>query len=162
MEETINETAVWDRVTAASRAGNKGEAQSTGSIGSELLAAMERKQNASAAYRKLLSHCGGEGQRTLRKILSQEQQMLQQLFAMYFFLTGQRPCLGQLSVAGRRESMAEGLRRMMQDEELSAGRFEALAARATGETREALLEFCRQERQHFHLLLSLLGQCLER
>lgn len=161
MEEKINETAVWERVTAASGAKNRGEGPNTGPIGPELLTAMEHKENAAAAYRQLLSRCGGAGQRTLRRILSQEQQGLQQLFALYYFLTGQRPCLGQLTVARPQESLAKGLQRMMREEELSAGRLEALAARSTGQTQALLLELCHQEQLHFRLLLKILGCCMD-
>lgn len=161
MEEKINETAVWNRVTAASREGSKTPESETGPIGPELLAAMERKQSAIVRYRQLVSRCNGEMQRVLRKILQQEQQQLRLFSALYYFLTGERPCLGQISMQNRRESIADSLRRMMQGEELSAGRLEALAARSTGEVREALADLCRQERQHFHWLLPLLGQSIE-
>lgn len=158
MEEKINETAVWNRVAAASRDGSSAPEHAVSPIGPELLAALERKQGAAASYRQLLSHVSGESQRVLRKILLQEQQQVRVLSALYYFLTGRRPCLGASAPQRRRESIPDGLRRMMQGEELSAGRFEALAARSTGEVREALTELCRMEQQHFHLLLPLLGQ----
>lgn len=160
MEEKLNEAAVWSRVTAASREGP--ESRDTGPIGPELLAAMERNQAIAGSCRQLLSRVGGEQQRGLRLLLQQAQQCGRALAALYYFLTGQRPCLSQSPQQPRREAPADGLRRMMQQAELEAGRMEALAARSTGEAREALLTLCRQQRQQFHTLLGLLGLLVER
>ncbi len=161
MEEKLNETAVWSRVTAASREAGNAQPE-TGPIGPELLAALERKQAAVGACRQLLSRCGGEGQKVLRRMLQQERQQAGTLAALYYFLTGQRPCLSPAGEQIRRESLADGLRRMMQTAELSAGRLEALAQRSTGEVQTALMALSGQERQLFHQLLSLLGQHMDR
>lgn len=162
MEEKINEAAVWNRVSAASRSGEPGRGKSSGDgpIGPDLLDAIARERETAQEYRRLALRAGAEGQRVLRKISAQEQQHGQTLGALYFFLTGQAPQIKPIQPQNRQESFREALRRQMQSEELVAGRYEALAARSTGEVRQVLLQISQEERQHFHLLLGLLKTAL--
>ena len=160
MGESIHDSAVWERVTAASRSEQKGE-MDTGPIGPELLAAIERAQTAASDYRNLMSRAPAGLQPQLRTAIRQKRQQVRDLSALYFFLTGQRPALSGAARQARRESLPDGLRRMLQGEELTAGRLEALAARSTGEAQEALRTQCIRNRQLFHQLLPLLGQSIE-
>ena len=161
LQESIHETAVWDRVTAASR--NAAEkAPVPAPIGPELLSALERLQAIRQQYFSLRSRSGGELRQGMQEVLRRNQALIRTLSALTFYLTGRRPALTPASPAGTtRESAAESIRRLLREEELSMGRLESLAARSTGETRETLLLLSRQCRQQFQALLALLGRALE-
>ena len=166
MAETINEAAVWDRVSAAQRSAETdckkcGGGNETGPIAPDLLQSMTKERETAQDYRNLSSRAGAEGQRILRRIAAQELQHSQTLGAVYFFLTGQTPQPPQAQRAQtRQESFREALRRQMQSEELTAGWYEALSARTTGEVRQVLLKIAQEEQQHFHMLLGLLKSSL--
>ncbi len=157
MEETLNESAVWNRVTAASRSDGGADA---GPIGPELLAALERQRDMAYACRALLGCCGSDSRQAMRQLVSLQLQQARGLSALYFFLTGQRPCLPERKEPSRRETLSDGLRRVMQASELHAGRLEALAGRSTGEVRQGLGDLCLRERRCFHQMLALLGHIL--
>ena len=161
MQESIHETAVWDRVTAAAR--NAAEKPAApGPIGPELLSALERLQAIRQQYFSLRSRSGGELRQSMQEVLRRNQALIRTLSALTFYLTGRRPALTPASPAGTaREPAAESIRRLLREEELSMGRLVSLAARSTGETRETLLLLSRQCRQQFQALLTLLGRALE-
>lgn len=162
METPINESAVWQRVTAAAQGAAAGGQPGTENapVGPELLEAMGRKRRDSQSYRRLAARTGGQIQRTLRQLSEQAEREEKTLGALYLFLTGQRGTVKspQTSDAEGRESNRDVLRRMMQRAELSAGRYEALANRTSGEVRLALMELAEAERSSFHTLLRLLRE----
>ena len=163
MEQKINEAAVWDRVSAAARSAEPDRGRTgrdTGPIGPDLLEAMGRERTAAQEHRQLAGRAGAEGQRVLRRIAVQEEQHSRTLGALYYLLTGQLPQTQTVQVSARQEGFREGLRRSLQSRELTAGRYEALAARTTGEVRQALIQLAQEEAQHFHMLLGLLKGCL--
>ncbi|MBQ9269567.1 MAG: hypothetical protein IJ206_08640 [Oscillospiraceae bacterium] len=161
MQESVHESAVWDRVTAASR--NAAEkAPAPAPIGPELLSALERQQVIRQQYLSLRSRTGGEFRQSTQEVLRRNQAQIRTLSALYFYLNGRRPALTPASPAGTtREPAVESIRRLLREEELSMGRLESLAARSTGETRETLLLLSRQCRLQFQALLTLLGRALE-
>lgn len=159
--QSINESAVWERVTAASHSGD-GPASPAAPIGPELLSALEREQESIRRYQALLPRVGGEEQRILREVLQLSRQQYRDLSALCYFLTGSHPALSPAApVKTARQPLRETLRSMLQREELSLGRLESLAGRSTGEARETLLASARQDHRQFRLLLSLLGRALD-
>lgn len=156
--ELTGEAAVWNRVMGTERNGAKGEG--AGNIGPELLALLEQKQQMLLNYGQLAGRCAGELRRALGRMVLEERRQERQLAALFYLLSGQRPCLTAQTSTKERESLSEGLRRMIREEERCGGRLEALAARSSGETAQALGQLCLQERQHFHRLVGLLGKSL--
>lgn len=154
--EITGEAAVWNRVVGTGREGG----ERAGTIGSELLALLEQKRQMLLDYRQLINQSGGAIQRVLRRLAQEEYRQEQQMTALFYLISGQRPCIAAQVPAKERVSIPDGLRRMMQAEEQCAGRLEALAARSSGETAQVLTQLCLQERQHFHRLVGLLGKSL--
>ena len=81
MQESIHETAVWDRVTAASR--NAAEKPAVpGPIGPELLSALERLQAIRQQYFSLRSRSGGELRQSMQEVLRRNQALIRTLSAI--------------------------------------------------------------------------------
>lgn len=152
MDTIIDEAAVWRRVTA----GTEPDAPETGPILPELLDLLTETRRSAADCRALAERSGGSVRRTLWAVYAQKRNQIRTITGLCRFLTGERPA------ADRRKAdpvpvLADGLRGLMQREELAAGRTEALAARSAGEVRMALLTLCEEDREIFHRLLTILG-----
>ena len=152
----VDEAAVWSRVTAASQAVPGGDTQDRGPIGPKLLELRDRKRQMAQDYQRLAQR--SQAHRKLLQTLAREnRQQAQELGALYRFLTGSAPKNAALASRQRKEGQREAIRRLLQAEELSAGRLEALAERTQGEARVLLLRLADQDRQRFRRLLPVLG-----
>lgn len=154
------EAEVWSRVNAAAKGADEGKARERGPIGPELLEAMTRAKEAGRELRLLAQKTGGETGKTLRQLSVGMGNQEKNLEALYYFLTGTVPEPSQPQQSARQERTVETLRRFMQGRELNAGRFEALAARATGEARQVLLELAEEETKNFRTLMRVLRNYL--
>ncbi len=155
MEKPMDEAAVWSRVTAASRA-DGGEVQDRGPIGPKLLELREKKRRTAQEYQRLAQR--SQAHRKLLQAMAREnRRQAQELGALYSFLTGSAPKNAALDARQRKETQREAVRRLLQEEELSAGRLEALAERTQGEARALLLRLAEEDRQRFRKLLPVLG-----
>lgn len=151
----VDEAAVWGRVTAASQAVSGGEAQDRGPIGPKLLELREKKRRIAQDYQRLSQRSGAHRQ-LLQTLARENRQQAQELGALYIFLTGKDPEERAIESRSRQETQREAIRRLLQEEELSAGRLEALAERTQGEARALLLRLADQDRQRFRRLLPIL------
>ena len=160
MEEKINETAVWNRVTAASREGSKTSESETGPIGPGTFGSDGTKTKCHCTVSAVLDHGVTEKcSVSSEKFCNRNNSSFDYFLHWYYFLTGERPCLGQISMQNHRESIADSFRRMMQGEELSAGRLEELALRSTGEdTRGPCRSMSSGSGSDFHWLLRFWGR----
>lgn len=152
----VDEAAVWSRVTAASQAASGGEVQDRGPIGPKLLELREKKRQMAQDYQRLAQRSGAH-RKLLQTLARENRQQAQELGALFRFLTGSPPKNAALATQQRKENQRETIRRLLQAEELSAGRLEALAERTQGEARALLLRLADQDRQRFRRLLPLLG-----
>ena len=155
-----SEAEVWSRVNAAANGGDMGKARERGPIGPELLEAMIRAKETGRELRLLSQKAGGETARTLRQLSTGMGSQEKTLEGLYYFLTGTVPEPAVPQQTARQERMTEALRRLMQGRELNVGRFEALAARATGEASRTLLELAEEEAKNFRTLLRVLRNYL--
>lgn len=155
-----SEAEVWNRVNAAASGGDFGKARERGPIGPELLEAMTRAKETGRELRSLSQKAGGETARTLRQLSTGMGNQEKTLEGLYYFLTGTVPKLAAPQQTARQERMTEALRRLMQGRELNVGRFEALAARATGEASRTLRELAEEETKNFRTLLRVLKSFL--
>jgi hypothetical protein len=145
MEHTIDEAAVWQRVTAAGKQGSGEKREDPmGKLAPGLLDALQAVQMRLGRYRQL------SRKYRMSQLISETSQEAKQLAGLYLLYTGTAP----------KRSTAKGacdLGQMLREIERSAGRLEALSERATGETAEVLRELSRLERHQWRKLLGLLG-----
>lgn len=157
MERQVDEQAVWSRVTAAASACPGSDAQDRGPVGPRLLELQGKKRQAVRDYQRLAQRVSGSQRQLLQRMARENQQQVRRLGALYFFLTGAAAPSPALPEQTRKESYREGLRRLLQEEELSAARLDALAERTQGEVRALLAALAEEDRKRWRLLLPLLG-----
>lgn len=157
MEKAVDEQAVWSRVTAAANACAGSENQDRGPAGPRLAELRTKKRQMVQDYQRLARKASGSQRQILQRMAQETRQQVRQMGALYFFLTGRQAESPALANKARQETLREGIRRLLQEEELSAARLDALAERTQGEVRSALARMAEQDRQRFWLLLPLLG-----
>jgi hypothetical protein len=143
MEHTIDEAAVWQRVTGKQGSGEKRE-DPMGQLAPGLLDALQAVQRRLGQYR-LLSR-----KYRMSQLISETRQEARKIAGLYLLYTGTGP-------KGSSSKGSGDLGQLLRELERSAGRLEALSERATGETAEVLRELSRLERRHWRVLLELLG-----
>lgn len=148
----IDEAAVWQRVSAASREAGP-EAPAPQPLAPELLELLKETQRRAAAYQKLYRRTG---KTAYQELFRQERRGAAKLKGLYDLMTETAPKRTEATpFQGRGRQL---LRQLLRSEETAAGRLEALAEKAGGAVRETLLELCRQAGQHWSVLLELLGE----
>lgn len=155
MERQVDEQAVWGRVTAAASA--CGEEQDRGPAGPRLLELREKKCQTARDYQQLSQRVGGSQRQMFLRMGRENQQQARELGALYCFLTGTAAASPALPEKSRKETFREAVRRLLQEEELSAGRLDALAERTQGEVRAMLARLAEEDRKRWRQLLPLLG-----
>lgn len=153
MGKEINEAAVWQRVTAASRSAGP-EAPVHAPVSPGLLELLTEQRGRAAALQRL---CRQTGKAAYQQLLRQERQRGAALAGLYYLMTERspKPAEKTFSAGG-----PELLRLLLRSLETSAGRMEALAEKTGGETARTLGDLCRQTRQSWNALLELLGESL--
>lgn len=152
MAKKIDEAAVWQRVSAASRSAGP-EAPVPKPLAPELLEALWEAQRRANAYGRLYRQTG---KAAFSQLLRQERQSAAKLSGLYYLMKETAPPRGSLpafSASGKKL-----LRRLLNGEEQAAGRLEALSEKAGGEMKETLRALGAQARSHWGRLLELLGQ----
>lgn len=156
MTGSINEQAVWERVTGGNP--NVDSSPRRSPVAPELLDILEENRALIRSYQVLAARLGSQSRSQIQTVIRQKQQSHRTLSGLYAFLTGSPPDRRQASADSSPNAPAALLRQLMRREERLSGQLEALSARTSGEPRQALMELSREVGPLFRQLLPLLGQ----
>ena len=158
----MREEAVWQRVMAACEEGPapKKPCPKTDQCltPEQVMELLERALLDACTYRTLAGRVRKEVRRSLLQLAQEEQQQVRKLEAVYYLMTGHRPCPDRPK-APCVACTNEELRKRYQLEVESAARYCRLAEHA-GSFAEVFHCLSRQERCHAQQILNLLQRCL--
>ena len=160
MMNQARESEVWQRVMAASAEAPaackpKGPNTLTAEQVMELLC---DELSDACTYDVLAGRVRGQAQQKLRELARSERRHYGKLEAVYYLMTGKKPCPDRPKppcVA----CMTEELRSRYQAEVTGAGRYKCLAERA-GSFQKTFLELACEEEHHAEVILQVLQTCL--
>lgn len=154
------EAAVWERVMAASAECPMPEKQkqAAGLTAQQVMELLQQELLDGCTYRVLAGRVKKDLRRCLLQLAQEEQRHYRKLEAVYYLMTGQRPCPDRPKspcVACTNEE----LRRRYQDEVAGAEKYRCLAEKA-GSFAAVFHCLGHEEERHSRRILELLQQCL--
>ncbi len=159
MTNQKREAQVWERVMAASaQAPCCKPAEENMLTPEQVMELLLGEQMAACTYGVLAARVKGETRRCLMELMHREKAHYRKLEAIYYLMTGRRPCPDQPK-APCVSCTNEELRRVYADEVAAAAKYHCLAAKA-GSFAPQFHELGHEEETHAAKILSLLEYCL--
>ena len=155
------EEAVWQRVMAASAEApdcTPTVRSDDGLTQTKILELLERELLDACTYRTLAGRMGKQARCGLQQLAREEQQHYKKLEAIYYLMTGSRPCPDRPK-APCVACTSEELRNRYRQEVAGAEAYHGLAEKA-GSFAELFHGLSRAEERHARQILALLQQCL--
>lgn len=154
------EAEVWERVMAASAECPVPvkKVAPEGVTAQQVMELLQAELKDTCTYRTLAMRVGKEIRRQLLQLSQEERQHYRKLEAVYYLMTGQRPC-PDLPKAPCMACTNEELRKRYQEEVEGAARYHALAEKA-GSFASVFHCLGHEEERHSHQILTLLQRCL--
>lgn len=154
------EAEVWNRVMAASAESPcmpKAKPQDC-LTAEQVMELLEAEQAAACTYRVLAARVKGEVRRQLQQLSREEQGHYRKLEAVYYLMTGRRPCPDRPK-APCVACTNEELRRRYEGEVEDARKYHCLAEKA-GSFAQVFHSLGHDEERHSRVILHLLQMCL--
>ena len=166
MMSKTREEAVWKRVMAMSseapetqppRPAQKPQ-QAKGLMPEQVMELLKDELADACTYQTLAAKARGEARRCLQRLSMEERQHYRKLEAVYYLMTGQRPCPDRPK-APCVACLNEELRKRYEEELAGAARYDRLAQTA-GSFSTVFHCLSHAEERHAQVILNLLQMCL--
>ena len=160
MMSKTREEAVWNRVMAMSAEAPEGKplCRNGGITPEQVMELLVDELSDACTYRTLAERTGGDVRRCLQQLAREEQRHGRKLEAIYYLMTGRRPCPDRPKgpcVA----CLNEELRKRYDEEVSGAAKYHKLAEKA-GSFQQAFHCLGMEEENHSRMILKLLERCL--